>query len=226
MLIAIAIAEEIWGLGRGCRYRSSQNPGITKIVLTPIWYLARIIWYLAEIAISLPALQHIIKHEKSFVTFYMDAHFSKSLHDFYNAWQSSSSFRFHFSTSSHLQFFDLLCSFSFLFNSNLSLQCSHFCRILLSSPLLHWGWQTWAGYWHCVIVQLFTLGCWDSLLEGGTTTRRRLVSWVWNRILQRDLKNIFIKISGIFRAMSLSRLIGFCGAHNFKNFGPSSSTSP
>ena len=34
--------------------------------------------------ISLPALQHIMEHEKSFVTFYMDTHFSKSLHDFYN----------------------------------------------------------------------------------------------------------------------------------------------
>ena len=72
-------------------------------------------------------------------------------YDFYNAWQSSSSFRFRFSTSSLFQFFDLLCNFSFLFNPNLSVQCSHFCRILLSSPFLHWGWQTWAGCMHAVM---------------------------------------------------------------------------
>ena len=34
-------------------------------------------------------------------------------YDFYNAWQSSSSFRFRFYTSSLFQFFDLLCNFCF-----------------------------------------------------------------------------------------------------------------
>ena len=34
-------------------------------------------------------------------------------YDFYNAWQSSSSFRFRFYTSSLFQFFDLLCNFFF-----------------------------------------------------------------------------------------------------------------
>ena len=44
------------------------------------------------------------------------------------------------SVSPLLQFFDLLCNFLFLFNTNLTLQCSHFCIILLSSPFLHLGW--------------------------------------------------------------------------------------
>ena len=117
--------------------------------------------------------------------------FSKSLHDFYNAWQSSSCIRFRFFTSSLLQFFDPLCSFLFLVILNLSLNCFQFKRILLSSPPLYWGWQTWAGYWHFVIVRLITLGHDKSILNWCRCNL--VVSWVWNRILQRDFK-IFIRI--------------------------------
>ena len=47
------------------------------------------------------------------------------------------------------------------------------------------------------------MNCWNSLLdywdwhfskrEGGTMTRRQLVSWIWNRILQMEFKKSFIK---------------------------------
>ena len=128
-------------------------------------------------------------HEKSFVTFYMDTHFQNhcmifTMHDSLQVASDSVS-------SSLLQFFDPLCSFLFLVILNLSLNCFQFKRILLSSPPLYWGWQTWAGYWHFVIVRLITLGHDKSILNWCRCNL--VVSWVWNQILQRDFK-IFIRI--------------------------------
>ena len=171
MLIAIAIAEEIQGL---------QRSSASFELLSFLW-----LW-----------------QEESWETSCQSYKFLQFL-------------QIPFLTSSTL--WSLLLLFS-LFIPNLCPHCFHWLRIGRSSSFPHWCWQIWAGYWHFVIVQLITLGhdqselswcrcnlnCWDSLLEywdwhfskreGGTMKRRRLVSWIWNRILQREFKKSFIKV--------------------------------
>ena len=134
--------------------------------------------------ISLPALQHIMTHEKSFVTFYMDTHFQNhcmifTMHD---SLQVASD-----SVSSPHRFFNSL------------ILCAAFCF----SSFLIWALIAFNSRESFFLPLLFTgagklgLVTGTSLLFGSSLwvmiNPYLVVSWVWNRILQRDFK-IFIRI--------------------------------
>ena len=143
--------------------------------------------------ISLPALQHIMTHEKSFVTFYMDTHFQNhcmifTMHDSLQVASDSVS-------SPHRFFNSLILCAAFCFSSFLIWALIAFnSRESFFLPLLFTG----AGKLGLVTGTslLFGSSLWVMIIDKSILNWCRcnlVVSWVWNRILQRDFK-IFIRI--------------------------------